>query len=75
LSITNLGDMSTGDGGDFIPTGFRSGLNPRSDFNLDPSPTETPLLVFGREFDPVVLFSKKSQKMSNNNYELGLGKL
>lgn len=62
MPITNLGDMSTGDGGDFIPTGFRSGLNPRSDFNLDPSPTETPLLVFGREFDPVVLFSEKSQK-------------
>ena len=51
--------MSTGDEGDFIPTGFLSGLNPRSDFNLDPSPMANPLLVLGREFDPVVLFSKK----------------
>jgi hypothetical protein len=31
-------------------------LNP-SDLILDPSPIETPALVFGRGFDPEVLFS------------------
>jgi hypothetical protein len=59
--------MSTGDGGDFIPTVFRSELNPRSDFNLDPSPKANPLLVFGRELDPVVLFSEKVTSISNIN--------